>query len=151
MSFCIVLGKIYERVGRAKLQCFMIIDLNNINWWCEELWQDLIHGVGARRLAVVGVPPLGCEPLIRTIRDDETKCDDDLNKVAFSFNLKLKRELQTLKRLFGIKASFIDIYSIIQEAVQNPHKFGKELIIHFGQRFTRKFLTFWNKRNFQLV
>ncbi|XP_016470566.1 GDSL esterase/lipase At5g45950-like isoform X1 [Nicotiana tabacum] len=88
--------------------------------------KDLIHGVGARRLAVVGVPPLGCEPLIRTIRDDETKCDDDLNKVAFSFNLKLKRELQTLKRLFGIKASFIDIYSIIQEAVQNPHKFGFE-------------------------
>lgn len=84
----------------------------------------IIHGVGARRLAVVGVPPLGCEPLIRTIRDDETKCDDDLNKVAFSFNLKIKRELQAFKRLFGIKVSFIDIYSIILEAVQNPHKFG---------------------------
>ncbi|XP_055806471.1 GDSL esterase/lipase At5g45950 [Solanum dulcamara] len=84
----------------------------------------IIHSQGARRLAVVGVPPLGCEPLIRTIRDDETKCDDDLNKVAFSFNLKIKRELQALKRLFGIKVAYIDIYSIILEAVQNPHKFG---------------------------
>ncbi|KAK4347207.1 hypothetical protein RND71_033546 [Anisodus tanguticus] len=84
----------------------------------------IIHGQGARRLAVVGVPPLGCEPLIRTIRGDDTKCDDDLNKVSFSFNLKIKRELQALKRLFGIKAAFIDIYSSILEAVQNPHKFG---------------------------
>lgn len=78
---------------------------------------------------MVGVPPLGCEPLIRTIRDDETKCDDDLNKVAFSFNLKIKRELQVLKRLFGIKVSYIDIYSIILEAVQNPHKFGKKTMV----------------------
>ncbi|MCD7448802.1 hypothetical protein HAX54_046648 [Datura stramonium] len=85
----------------------------------------IIHGqTGARRYAVVGVPPLGCEPLVRTIRDDKNKCDDDLNKVAFSFNLKIKRELQALKRLFGIKASYIDIYSIILQAVQNPHKFG---------------------------
>lgn len=84
----------------------------------------IIHSQGARRLAVVGVPPLGCEPLIRTIRDDETKCDDDLNKVAFTFNLKIKRELQALKRLFGIKVAYIDIYSIILEAVQNPQKFG---------------------------
>ncbi|KAM3251427.1 GDSL esterase/lipase [Capsicum annuum] len=84
----------------------------------------IIHGIGAKRLAVVGVPPLGCEPLVRTIRDEETKCDDDLNKVAFSFNLKVKRALQAFNRLFGMKVSFIDIYSVILEAVQNPHKFG---------------------------
>ncbi|XP_059291102.1 GDSL esterase/lipase At5g45950 isoform X1 [Lycium ferocissimum] len=114
-----LIHSLFTHVKLARISLFNQILLFSIG-----TSKRIIHGQGARRIAVVGVPPLGCEPLLRTIRDDETKCDDDLNKVAFSFNLKIKRELQALKRLFGIKASYIDIYSIILEAVQNPHKFG---------------------------
>ncbi|CAN4084137.1 unnamed protein product [Withania somnifera] len=94
-----------EKASETMKNALYIISMGTNDFLRNYFVELIIHGVGARRLAVVGVPPLGCEPLIRTIRDDVTKCDDDLSKVAFSFNLKIKRELQAFKRLFGIKTS----------------------------------------------
>ncbi|PIN10423.1 hypothetical protein CDL12_16986 [Handroanthus impetiginosus] len=81
-----------------------------------------MHSLGARRLVVVGVPPFGCMPLVRTLRD-EIKCDMELNKVASSFNTKIQRELNTLKET-SIRSVFVDIYSIILNAVENPKRYG---------------------------
>ncbi|KAL0353023.1 UNVERIFIED_CONTAM: GDSL esterase/lipase [Sesamum angustifolium] len=56
-----------------------------------------LHSLGARKVAVVGLPPFGCMPIVRTLRDD-IKCDAELNQVAVSFNSKIQRELKTLAR-----------------------------------------------------
>ncbi|KAL8032506.1 hypothetical protein ABFX02_13G100700 [Erythranthe guttata] len=85
-----------------------------------------MHSLGARKLVVVGVPPLGCIPLVRTLRG-ETKCDTDLNKVAFLFNSEIKRELKTMMEgstSYSPKSTFLDIYSIILNAIEKPQKYG---------------------------
>ncbi|XP_057949094.1 GDSL esterase/lipase At5g45950 [Malania oleifera] len=78
---------------------------------------------GARRVAVVGVPPLGCMPLARTLRD-ETGCVESYNAVAFSFNSKVKNMLASLTHSLHIKTAFVDAYAIIQAAINKPHLYG---------------------------
>ncbi|XP_027105442.1 GDSL esterase/lipase At5g45950 [Coffea eugenioides] len=82
-----------------------------------------MHSIGARRVVVVGVPPLGCLPLVLTFRG-ETKCDEALNKLALSFSTKLRQELTSLKGSLGLKTSFVDIYTIIGTVIQNPKSYG---------------------------
>ncbi|GKC95532.1 GDSL esterase/lipase-like protein [Tanacetum coccineum] len=48
-----------------------------------------LHAEGARRLAMVGMEPFGCVPLMRVLRGS-TGCDDVYNKVALTFNTKIK-------------------------------------------------------------
>lgn len=82
-----------------------------------------MHALGARRLVVVGVVPFGCMPLVKTLKDI-TKCDDEYNHVALSFNTKIQKALVTLKATLGIKTSYVDAYNLIQSAIQNPKKYG---------------------------
>ncbi|XP_059658639.1 GDSL esterase/lipase At5g45950-like [Cornus florida] len=79
-----------------------------------------MYRLGVRRLVVVGLPPFGCSPLVKTLKD-ETICDESYNKVALSFNSKLKAKMAALK---NIRNCYIDIYSIIESAIQNPGKYG---------------------------
>ncbi|KAF5206146.1 GDSL esterase/lipase [Thalictrum thalictroides] len=82
-----------------------------------------MHRIGARRLVVVGVPPLGCMPLVKTLRNTAF-CDPMYNHAAFSFNNKVKAKLATLKMSLGMSSLYVDAYGIIQNAVKNPIKFG---------------------------
>ncbi|XP_076917076.1 GDSL esterase/lipase At5g45950-like [Bidens hawaiensis] len=83
-----------------------------------------MHSLGARRLVVVGMVPFGCMPLVRTMKGTATKCDDHYNNVALSFNTKIKKALVTLKRSLGMKTVYADAYDLIQDAIQNPQKYG---------------------------
>ncbi|XP_030972219.1 GDSL esterase/lipase At5g45950 [Quercus lobata] len=80
---------------------------------------ELMHRLGATRLVVVGVPPLGCMPLVKTLME-KTGCVESYNKVAFSFNSKIQTKLSTLKAKLRMKIAFVDAYSIIDNAVNNP-------------------------------
>ncbi|KAG4945648.1 hypothetical protein AAZX31_15G076600 [Glycine max] len=84
---------------------------------------EAMHRLGARRLIIVGVLPLGCIPLIKTIRNVED-CDKSLNSVAYSFNAKLLQQLDNLKTKLGLKTALVDVYGMIQRAVTNPKKYG---------------------------
>lgn len=83
-----------------------------------------MHRLGARRLVVVGVVPFGCMPLVRTLKGT-TKCDDEYNNVALSFSLKIKKALVTIKEDLEMKTAYVDAYGLIQDAIQNPKKYGK--------------------------
>lgn len=87
-----------------------------------------MHRVGARRLVVVGVPPFGCFPIMRTLRD-ETKCDKDLNQAALSFNSKIKEKLASLTASLGMKNTYVDIYNVILTAIQYPKRYGNFIIL----------------------
>ncbi|XP_028113352.1 GDSL esterase/lipase At5g45950-like [Camellia sinensis] len=82
-----------------------------------------MNKMGARRLAVVGLAPFGCVPLVKTLKDT-SKCDDEYNEVAFSFNSKLKDKLSTIKSSLGMLTAYIDTYSVIARVIKNPHKYG---------------------------
>ncbi|KAL0305679.1 UNVERIFIED_CONTAM: GDSL esterase/lipase [Sesamum radiatum] len=81
-----------------------------------------LHSLGARKVAVVGLPPFGCMPIVRTLRDD-IKCDAELNEVAVSFNSKIQRELKTLARP-SFTSVFVDIYRVVLNAVESPKRYG---------------------------
>lgn len=83
-----------------------------------------MYYLGARRVAVVSAPPFGCMPLVMTFQG-VTKCDAELNKVAFSLSLKLKTKLEILNKSLRIKTSFVDIYDLILNIIQNPKPYGK--------------------------
>ncbi|XP_059663812.1 GDSL esterase/lipase At5g45950 [Cornus florida] len=102
---------------------FTIEQYQNYLISCMFRYVKAMHTLGARRLAIVGVPPFGCMPLVKTLKD-EIKCDDDYNQVALSFNSKIQANLETIKATLGIKNAYIDIYHIIERAIQNPKKYG---------------------------
>ncbi|KAI8525600.1 hypothetical protein RHMOL_Rhmol13G0243100 [Rhododendron molle] len=83
-----------------------------------------MHGLGARRMAVVGLSPIGCVPLVRTLKDLARKCEDEYNGVARSFNAKLQQNLATLKASLGMQIAYIDIYSVMMSAINTPQKYG---------------------------
>ncbi|KAI3742847.1 hypothetical protein L1987_60543 [Smallanthus sonchifolius] len=84
---------------------------------------EKMHSLGARRLVVVGVVPFGCMPLVRTLTGT-TKCDDEYNNVAISFDLKIKNALSTVKTTLGMKTAYVDTYGLVQSAIQSPKKYG---------------------------
>ncbi|KAK9089047.1 hypothetical protein Scep_028129 [Stephania cephalantha] len=82
-----------------------------------------MHRIGATRLLVVGVPPLGCMPLVKTVMDS-TVCVDKYNMPAHSLNTKIKNSLATLAEELKLKSAFGDVYGAIVDAVNNPKKYG---------------------------
>ncbi|GAV87036.1 Lipase_GDSL domain-containing protein [Cephalotus follicularis] len=83
----------------------------------------VMHSLGLTRLAVVGVPPLGCMPIVRTLMG-EGKCVKKLNLYSSLFNSKIQKELATLKTTLGMKSSYVDAYGIILDAVNHPQRYG---------------------------
>ncbi|KAK3039901.1 hypothetical protein RJ639_027736 [Escallonia herrerae] len=104
-----------EQYSVEKYQKFLI----------SSMFRDVkaMYRLGARRLVVVGVPPLGCFPLVKTLRD-ETECDKILNTVSLSFNSQIIETLATLEATTGMKTAFVDIYHVILNAIQNPKRYG---------------------------
>ncbi|KAD3068846.1 hypothetical protein E3N88_36726 [Mikania micrantha] len=82
-----------------------------------------MHAEGVRRLTVVGMEPFGCVPLIRALKGS-VGCDDEYNKVALSFNSKIKSLMATLEPSLGIKNFYTDIYGLVFDVIQNPKKYG---------------------------
>ncbi|KAI3680764.1 hypothetical protein L6452_35540 [Arctium lappa] len=90
---------------------------------CMEIYIKKMHSVGVRRLAVVGMEPFGCMPLIKTLKNS-VKCDEDMNQVALSFNILLKAKLSALQATLGIRTVFVDIYGVIQNTLRYPSRYG---------------------------
>ncbi|OMO65238.1 Lipase, GDSL [Corchorus olitorius] len=91
------------------------------SWMSEDVKR--MHSLGITRLVVVGVPPLGCMPLVKTLMNEET-CVEKYNTLSFSFNSKIKQKLAALRTTLGMKIGYVDAYGIIQDAVNNPKKYG---------------------------
>ncbi|GMH15877.1 hypothetical protein Nepgr_017718 [Nepenthes gracilis] len=80
---------------------------------------------GARRVIVVGVPPLGCMPIVRTLEGNGSqRCVESINGAAFSLNSKIQREIRAANALLNMKIVYADIYSPIKRVVDNPRKYG---------------------------
>ncbi|KAL0442700.1 UNVERIFIED_CONTAM: GDSL esterase/lipase [Sesamum latifolium] len=89
---------------------------------CMKTAIKTMHSLGVRKIAVVGILPFGCMPIVRTVRD-AIKCDDELNEAALSFNSKIQRELKTVAGP-PFTSVFVDIYGVLLNAFESPERYG---------------------------
>ncbi|KAJ1257499.1 hypothetical protein BS78_10G001300 [Paspalum vaginatum] len=81
--------------------------------------------LGARRFIFVGLPPMGCLPIARTlVGTGSDRCDETLNQIAASFNSKLIQLLNIINFQRQIATSYIDTYTAIHDATADPKTFG---------------------------
>lgn len=82
-----------------------------------------IYHLGARKICLTGLPPMGCLPLKRTL--NWGNCVARYNYVAREFNKKLKALVEILNdELSGIQLVFSNPYYILNNIIQDPQSFG---------------------------
>ncbi|KAL7102833.1 hypothetical protein ACP275_08G142900 [Erythranthe tilingii] len=85
---------------------------------------------GARLIAVVGLPPIGCMPIVITVTSGEAngqrRCIDSLSTVALDYNQKLQNKLTAMDNSSSSAIYYADIYQPLNDMIQNPSQFGFE-------------------------
>ncbi|EOY23881.1 GDSL-like Lipase/Acylhydrolase superfamily protein [Theobroma cacao] len=88
-----------------------------------------LHELGARKLLVVGVGPLGCIPFVRAFNLlPSGKCSAQVNALIQGYNEKLKELLNRLNQEMGPEAIFVfaNSYDIFMKIIVNYHQYGFE-------------------------
>ncbi|KAK2440715.1 GDSL Lipase/Acylhydrolase superfamily protein [Trifolium repens] len=87
-----------------------------------------IYDLGARKISLTGLPPMGCLPLERAINIlDLHSCVDYYNDVALEFNAKLGWLVTKLnKELHGFQLVDANAYNMLLQIVTHPSQFGFE-------------------------
>jgi len=94
----------------------------------EKFIKDL-YSLGARKISLGGLPPMGCMPLERStnLLTGRT-CVDSYNNVALEFNGKLDGLVMKLnKQLRGINMVFSNPYYIFLSILKKPSAYGFEV------------------------
>ncbi|TMW99384.1 hypothetical protein EJD97_002633 [Solanum chilense] len=87
--------------------------------------QDL-YGLGARRIGMFGIPPIGCLPSQRTLKGgEERQCVDNLNQAAELFNNKLEAYSSSQgNKLPNSRLVYVDTYNVLLDVIDNPQRYG---------------------------
>ncbi|GAB2226279.1 hypothetical protein Droror1_Dr00022080 [Drosera rotundifolia] len=104
----------------------------NVSSYCDLLltfastFLQELYNLGARRIGVIGLPPQGCLPAMRTSAEGHSRpCNKQYNQNAMLFNSKLESLMGSLgKNLPGAKLVYLDLYGSLLQLVKNPEKFG---------------------------
>ncbi|KAL6846688.1 hypothetical protein ACP4OV_024136 [Aristida adscensionis] len=85
-----------------------------------------LYQQGARRIAILGLPPIGCVPSQRTIAGGlARRCDPARNRAARLFNSRLQGEIARLQtELRCERIGYVDIYGVLQDMIADPCKYG---------------------------
>ncbi|KAK8944516.1 GDSL esterase/lipase EXL3 [Platanthera zijinensis] len=88
-----------------------------------------LHQMGARKIAYVGLPPIGCLPFQRTVAGGFLReCASSRNEAAMLYNSKITTEIKRLNTNFGdTQLVYMDIYTILLDLVQRPSFYGFEV------------------------
>lgn len=86
-----------------------------------------LYDLGARKISLGGLPPMGCLPLERTTNFmDGSECRDRYNTVASEFNSKLKSLVdESNDKLPGIQVVFSNPYDVLMQIITKPSGYGK--------------------------
>ncbi|CAA0834421.1 GDSL esterase/lipase [Striga hermonthica] len=93
-----------------------------------------LHGMGARRVAVIGLPPVGCLPvqvMVGSLSPSphmfKRVCVDKQNSDSQAYNTKLQGMLSRLgQTLPGSRIAYVDIYNPIMDMINSPAAYGFE-------------------------
>ncbi|MBA0748950.1 hypothetical protein Gogos_002923 [Gossypium gossypioides] len=85
-----------------------------------------VYGLGARKIGVTSLPPLGCIPLARTLFGYHEKgCVSRFNTDAQQFNEKLNAAATDLQKQHpDLKIVVFDIYKALLDVVNTPSNYG---------------------------
>ncbi|CAD5187871.1 unnamed protein product [Musa acuminata subsp. malaccensis] len=85
-----------------------------------------LYGLGARKIGVTSLPPLGCLPASITLfGHGSNECVRRLNSDAQNFNRKLNTAADSLaKQLPNLKIAIFDIYKPLHDLATKPSDFG---------------------------
>ncbi|XAR60078.1 Triacylglycerol lipase [Bertholletia excelsa] len=85
-----------------------------------------LYGLGARRIGVTTLPPLGCLPAsITQFGEDSNECVAKLNKAAIAFNVKLNVTSQKLQaKLSNLTLVVLDVYQPLYDLATKPADHG---------------------------
>ncbi|XVF71822.1 hypothetical protein PTKIN_Ptkin12aG0070400 [Pterospermum kingtungense] len=88
-----------------------------------------LYDLGARKISLGGLPPMGCMPLERTGNlMGGSECVDSYNNLAVEFNSKLKDlVIKQNKEFHGMKMVFSNPYDILMEIERKPAAYGFEV------------------------
>ncbi|KAL3505420.1 hypothetical protein ACH5RR_035261 [Cinchona calisaya] len=91
--------------------------------------QDL-YKLGARKVAVFSLPPIGCVPTQRTLAGGFLRaCAENYNQAAQLVNGKLSAEIDSLSKSYPQgKIVYIDVYRPLLDIIQNPKNYGFEVV-----------------------
>lgn len=87
--------------------------------------------MGARRIVITGLPPIGCLPAERTLGGGiQRDCVSLYNQAAQEYNAQLSRKVQVLQKSHQ-EATIIyaDIYEKLLRFIRHPSDYGKLMII----------------------
>ncbi|XP_065622107.1 GDSL esterase/lipase EXL3 [Quercus suber] len=85
-----------------------------------------LYSLGARRIGVLGAPPIGCVPSQRTVAGGlHRQCGEGHNQLAMLFNAKLTTLLDSLnKDMPDSRMVYLDIYNPLLDLIEYPEKNG---------------------------
>ncbi|KAK4481406.1 hypothetical protein RD792_012296 [Penstemon davidsonii] len=85
-----------------------------------------LYRLGARRIDVFGLAPLGCLPSQKTLKGGaERECVELYNQAAQLFNDKLSAELISVNNRFpDARMIYMDMYDHPLDLLNNPNKYG---------------------------
>ncbi|KAG9446098.1 hypothetical protein H6P81_012226 [Aristolochia fimbriata] len=105
------------------IQSYQLFLHNKLTDFLQEL-----SGFGARTIVVVGVPPFGCLPLVRTLNPTngfrQSGCVEPFNSVAKEYNDKLQQLVASMQTKFEGRIVHADIYRSFADIIYTPHQFG---------------------------
>ncbi|XP_038898693.1 GDSL esterase/lipase APG-like isoform X2 [Benincasa hispida] len=96
-----------------------------------------LHGLGARKIGVTSLPPLGCFPaaLAQFGYQQKKGCVRTINNDVLVFNRKLNSTAATLqKQLSGLKLVVFDIFKPLYDAIMSPSDYVFILCFVFPSR-----------------
>ena len=83
-----------------------------------------LYVLGARKFAVIDVPPIGCCPYPRSLHPLGA-CIDALNELARGFNKGLRDAMRGLGSSFqGLKYSVGSSHAVVQSIMKHPQRLG---------------------------
>ncbi|PIA38156.1 hypothetical protein AQUCO_02800066v1 [Aquilegia coerulea] len=109
---------------------FTVEEYSNYLIGISESFIREIYNLGARKISLGGLPPIGCLPLIRSINiKGGGACRADCNKLARDFDGKSIALADKLnKELTGIKILFLNVYNPALQVINNPQAYGFESV-----------------------
>lgn len=121
------LANTYFSLGVGKLQdinSYTDLMVSSASSFIQEIYK-----LGARRIAVFGIPPIGCLPAQRTLSGGGVRtCVEKYNQAAQLVNSKFSSEFDSLaQKLPQSKVVFIDIYNPVIDLIQRPQNYGFEV------------------------
>ncbi|KAJ0940272.1 putative triacylglycerol lipase [Helianthus annuus] len=88
-----------------------------------------LHKLGARKIVIVDIGPLGCIPFVRSIHFLPVgKCHEEMNTLIRGYNQKLRTAVHRLNQETGSGSVFVyaNSYQVINMMLQNYRDYGFE-------------------------